>query len=148
MLDTLIEDMERAIYELRKWPVKNIQIFHHNDSDGLSSGAILLTAFKNDGFVVQRYCLEKPYPEVLKKIFKQDGGIIVFTDFAGKIAPIISRLNTGRNLVFILDHHVAEPSDDSRVHNLDPELYGLKGDRDITAPVTCYLFSKAYGSVQ
>lgn len=143
MLDELIDDMDRAIYEVRKWPSKNVQIFHHNDSDGLSSGAILSLAFKQDGFEVHRLCLEKPYPEVLKEIFKQEGQIIVFADFAGRIAPMISHLNEGRNLVLILDHHVAEQPDDGKVHNLDPELYGLKGDRDITASATCYMFSKA-----
>ena len=27
------------------------------------------------------------------------------------------------------------------VHNLDPDLFGLKGDRDISASTTCYLFA-------
>lgn len=55
---------------------------------------------------------------------------------------MISDLNQGRNLTLILDHHVAEPPSDPSVHNLDPELYGLKGDRDITASTTCYLFAR------
>ncbi len=44
--------------------------------------------------------------------------------------------------MLILDHHVAEPSTDPEVYNLDPDLFGLKGDRDISASTTCYLFSK------
>ena len=28
------------------------------------------------------------------------------------------------------------------MHNLDPDLYGLKGDRDISASTTCYLFAR------
>ena len=55
-------------------------------------------------------------------IYEQEGGIIVFADFAGRIAPILSDLNRGRNLTLILDHHVAEPSTDPKVHNLDPCL--------------------------
>jgi single-stranded-DNA-specific exonuclease len=143
MLDKLIEDMGRAIYHLRQWPVKNIQIFHHNDSDGLSSGAILSLAFEREGFKVRRFCLEKPYPEVLKKIFDQENQLIVFADFAGRIAPMLSELNRGRNLTIILDHHTAKRPTDPKVYNLDPELYGLKGDRDITASTTCYLFARA-----
>jgi single-stranded-DNA-specific exonuclease len=50
-------------------------------------------------------------------------------------------LNKGRNLTLILDHHVAVPSTDPRVHNLDPDLHGLKGDRDISGSTTCYLFA-------
>ena len=137
----LIAAMEIAIQELRQWPEKTVQLFHHNDSDGLTSGAILSKTFERQGYKVHRFCLEKPYPAVLKKVFEQKGKLIVFTDFAGRIAPLISDLNRGRNLTLILDHHKAEPATDPMVHNLDPELFGLKGDRDITASTTCYLFA-------
>ncbi len=141
MRDQLINDMEKAVKEVRQWPKKEVQIFHHNDSDGLSSGAILTRAFERAGFGIRRFCLEKPYPALLQKVYEQEGGIIVFADFAGRIAPILSDLNRGRNLTLILDHHVAEPSTDPKVHNLDPCLYGLKGDRDISGSTTCYLFA-------
>jgi single-stranded-DNA-specific exonuclease len=141
MLYTLIEAMEHAIQEVKQWPEKTVQLFHHNDSDGLSSGAILTCAFERQGYKVQRFCLEKPYPAVLRKVYEQKGGMIVFADFAGRIAPLLSELNKGRNLTLILDHHVAEASTDPRVHNLDPDLHGLKGDRDISGSTTCYLFA-------
>lgn len=142
MLNDLIHAMDQSIWEVKQWPEKAVQIFHHNDADGLCSGAILTRTFEKQGFKVQRFCLEKPYPVVLKKIFEQEGSILVFADFAGRIAPMLSELNKGRNLTLILDHHVAEASTDPRVHNLDPELFGLKGDRDISASTTCYLFAK------
>ncbi len=140
-MDTLIKAMQQAIQQLRQWPGKTVQIFHHNDSDGLSSGAILTRAFARQGYEVKRYCLEKPYPAVLRKVFEQEGSLIVFADFAGRIAPLISELNQGRNLTLILDHHVAEASTDPMVHNLDPDLHGLKGDRDIAGATTCYVFA-------
>ncbi|MCJ7776076.1 MAG: hypothetical protein MUP08_06780, partial [Desulfobulbaceae bacterium] len=143
MFNELIKAMEKAIQELKQWPDKAVQIFHHNDSDGLCSGAILTRAFEREGFDVRCFCLEKPYPEVLKRIYEQEGRILIFADFAGRIAPMLSELNRGRNLTLILDHHVAEFSTDPKVHNLDPDLYGLKGDRDITASTTCFLFARA-----
>jgi single-stranded-DNA-specific exonuclease len=142
ILNTLIDAMEYAIREIMQWPEKTVQIYHHNDSDGLSSGAILTRAFERQDFKVRRFCLEKPYPAVLKKIFEQEGRILIFADFAGRIAPLLSELNQGRNLTLILDHHVAEASTDPRVHNLDPDLFGLKGDRDISGSTTCYLFAR------
>ena len=142
MRDKLTQDMQKAIDEMRQWPRKEIQIFHHNDSDGLSSGAILTRTFERAGFAIKRFCLEKPYPALLQKVYEPEGGIIVFADFAGRIAPILSELNRGRNLTLILDHHVAEASTDPKVHNLDPCLYGLKGDRDISGSTTCYLFAR------
>jgi hypothetical protein len=142
MLNNLIDAMEHAIHELRQWPGKTVQVFHHNDSDGLTSGAILTRAFERQGYTVRRFCLEKPYPKVLNKVFEQEGSLLIFADFAGRIAPLLSELNKGRNLTLILDHHVAEPSTEPRVINLDPDLFGLKGDRDISASTTCYLFAR------
>jgi hypothetical protein len=141
--EALLTAMGNAVDEVRKWPQKEVRIFHHNDSDGLTSGAILTKAFERAHFKVQRSCLEKPYPKLLHKIYEQTGGLIIFADFAGRIAPLLSGLNRSRNLTLILDHHVAEPSTDPMVHNLDPDLYGLKGDRDISGSTTCYLFAKA-----
>jgi len=140
--EQLLNAMENSAHEVKQWPQKEVQIFHHNDSDGLTSGAILTTAFERADFKVQRSCLEKPYPKLLHKIYDQTGGLIIFADFAGRIAPLLSDLNKSRNLTLILDHHVAEASTDPMVHNLDPDLYGLKGDRDISGSTTCYLFAK------
>ena len=141
MLNNWYSAMENAIRELKEWPDKSVQVFHHNDADGITSGAILTRAFERQGYKVNRYCLEKPYPAVLRKVYEQEGRIIIFADFAGRIAPLISDLNRGRNLTLILDHHVAEATTDPKVHNLDPDLFGLKGDRDISGSTTCYLFA-------
>jgi single-stranded-DNA-specific exonuclease len=142
MPSILIDAMEQAVREIAAMPEKVVQVFHHNDSDGLTSGAILTRAFERQGFEVRRFCLEKPYPAVLEKVFEQEGAILVFADFAGRIAPLLSDLNRGRNLTLILDHHVAAASTDRRVINLDPDLFGLKGDRDISGSTTCYLFAR------
>jgi hypothetical protein len=147
MQKNLINAMEQALAEVRQWPEKTVQVFHHNDADGITSGAILTRAFERQGFKVQRSCLEKPYPAVLKKVYEQEERLIIFADFAGRIAPMISELNKGRNLTLILDHHVAEASTDPMVHNLDPDLYGLKGDRDISGSTTCYLFAVTMDTV-
>jgi single-stranded DNA-specific DHH superfamily exonuclease len=123
MLDSLIEAMKTAIAELRRWPKQIVQVFHHNDADGLTSGAILTRALERQGFKVQRSCLEKPYPAVLRRVYEREGRILIFADFAGRSAPLLSDLNRGRNLTLILDHHVAEPSTDGQVLNLDPDLF-------------------------
>jgi len=142
--DEYFETIKKGISRLKSYDSKELFLLHHNDSDGLTSGAILYSAFKREGYDVKKFSLEKPYPDVLKKLFDENSGkIIVFADFAGKIAPMLSEFNRSRNLVLVLDHHRAEPViDDDTVLNLDPDLYGLKGDRDISASVVCYLFAK------
>ncbi len=144
MIGDFISRVESALKAIEDFPRREVSIFHHNDCDGLTSGAVVEETFRRKGYVTKRYCLEKPYPPLLERVFSQSGELIVFADFAGRIAPLISRLNGGKNLTIILDHHVAEEATDPMVFNLDPSLYGLKGDRDITASTTCYLFSKAW----
>ncbi len=146
MQPSLIDAMQTAIGEIERWGGKLIQVFHHNDSDGLSSGAILTRSLERQGFEIRRICLEKPYPAVLRRVYEQEGAILIFADFAGRIAPLISELNRSRNLTLILDHHVAEASTDPKVINLDPDLFGLKGDRDISASTTCYLFATTWNA--
>jgi hypothetical protein len=141
MLGDLLAAMKVAIAEIGAQRFRSVQILHHNDADGLTSGAILMRAFERQGLEVCRICLEKPYPVVLEHVFETSDDLIVLTDFAGRIAPLISNLNRGRNLVLILDHHKAELPTDERVHLLDPEIFGLRGDRDITASTTCYQFA-------
>ena len=143
MKNDLITAMQEAVEAIINHPAKKISLFHHNDTDGLSSGTILIRAFKEARYEVSRFSLEKPYPQVLGKIFSESGQIIVFADFAGKIAPMIAQINKGENLVLIIDHHPAEKSGDKNVINLDGDLFGLKGDRDISASATCFLFAQA-----
>ena len=145
MLAALKEAMSCAADALSARSAGEITLFHHNDTDGLCSGAILLRALTRAGYHVKRICLEKPYPGVLEKVFRAEGRVFVFADFAGRIAPHLAALNRNRNLVLVLDHHAAAPIEAPELHgvyNLDPELYGLKGDRDISASVTCFLFAR------
>lgn len=140
----MIEVMHEAADILIGYPAEEITLFHHNDTDGLCSGALLSTVFSNSGYKVSRHALEKPYPQILDKVFTGSGQIVVFADFAGRIAPLISEKNEGRNLVLILDHHPAEDVEDPCVINIDAELFGLKGDRDISASAVCYLFAEVF----
>ncbi|MCK4514023.1 MAG: DHH family phosphoesterase, partial [Spirochaetaceae bacterium] len=146
VLDNFKSDLRSAIETLKAWPAEEIRLFHHNDTDGLTSGAILETALRRAGYQVSRIALEKPYPQALQQILQPEGQIIIFADFAGQIAPLVSEMNAERNLVLILDHHPAAASPSERVLNLDADLHGLKGDRDISASATCSLFVEVVDS--
>ncbi len=142
MTEMLDNAMARAVEALRRWPSRSVRLFHHNDADGLSSAAILTRALARSGFNLARICLEKPYPQVLERIFQDLGAVLIFADFAGRIAPHLAALNAGRNLVLILDHHPALPSADEGVHHLNPDLFGFRGDRDVSASTTCLRFAE------
>lgn len=141
--ENLLSSVDVAVEAMEDYDSRDVVLLHHNDTDGLSSAAVLLSAFAGCGYATESYSLEKPYPQVLEKIFQSQGRIIVFSDFAGKIAPLIAKLNRKRNLVLIIDHHPAEESGDEWVLVLDGMLFGLKGDLDISASATAYLFAGA-----
>jgi len=140
--DKFVSRIEDALGAMDAYPSQHIDLFHHNDTDGLTAGAILLRALERAGYTVEASALEKPYPLVLQKIFDRRNRIVIFADFAGKIAPMIASLNQGGNLVLIVDHHPAEEVDDPAVHVVDADLFGLKGDRDISASATCYVVAE------
>src|SRR6056297_787695 len=140
--DNFVRRIKTALGAMDAYPSQHIDLFHHNDTDGLTAGAILLSALERAGYTVEASALEKPYPLVLEKIFDRRNRIVIFADFAGKIAPMIASLNQGGNLVLIVDHHPAEEVDDPAVHVVDADLFGLKGDRDISASATCYVVAE------
>ena len=82
---------------------------HHNDTDGLSSAAILVKAFERDNVRLKRYCLEKPYPIVLDQLFGDpylgENTAFVFADFASGALPRIAQANARGFDVYVLDHH-------------------------------------------
>ena len=62
MIEEWMVRMERAWKDLSNRNPSKVQIFHHNDTDGLTSGAILTEAFKRKGYTVQSLCSRETLP--------------------------------------------------------------------------------------
>ena len=109
LLPQLLAEVKAAANSIKTSKFKEVLVLHHNDTDGLSSGAILTKAFLREKMVVRRYALEKPYPLVLKTIFDGEiidqGQLIVITDFGSGMLSELSSINNKRYNVLILDHH-------------------------------------------
>jgi len=140
-------DFERsaaaAISELRRMKVKFVTLVHHDDADGLSSGAIMKTALERESFEVRTFCLEKIYPEVVEDLHKHKGETIFYSDIGSVHADFISEVNSGKNLTIILDHHHNPPKvKDSMVFDLNLEHYGFEGDTEFSGATCNYLFAK------
>ncbi|MFQ6000011.1 MAG: DHH family phosphoesterase, partial [Candidatus Bathyarchaeia archaeon] len=118
-----LEDFNRkvgkAIIELKQAKPHEIVLVHHDDADGLCSGAIMKTALEREGYKVKTFCLEKVYPEVIESLHKDTGQTIFYVDIGSAHADFISECNSSRNLTIILDHHDPKPSTDPKVHDLN-----------------------------
>jgi len=132
-----------AISELRKTKTRDIVLVHHDDADGLCSGAIMKAALEREGYRVKAFCLEKIYPDVVEDLHKNKGGTIFYSDIGSAHADLISEVNGSRNLTIILDHHDPMPSKDPRVFDLNLERFGFQGETDFSGATCNYLFAKA-----
>ena len=133
----------KAILELKQIKPREIILIHHDDADGICSGAIIKTALEREGYKVKTFCLEKIYPEVIESIHKGTGQTIFYVDIGSAHADFISECNSSRNLTIILDHHDPKLSTDQKVHDLNLEHYGFRGETDFSGATCNYLFAKA-----
>jgi len=143
-----LEDFEErtvtAISELKKTKLKEITLVHHDDADGLCSGAVMKAALEREGLGVKTFCLEKIYPEVIEDVHRRRGEIIFYSDIGSAHADLISNVNSGKNLTIILDHHHSPPkATDTMVFDLNLEHYGFEGDTEFSGATCNYLFAKA-----
>ena len=133
----------KAILELKRTKPRETILIHHDDADGLCSGAIMKTALEREGYKVGTFCLEKVYPEVIESIHRGTGQTIFYVDIGSAHADFISECNSSQNLTIILDHHDPRPPTDPKVHDLNLEYYGFRGETDFSGATCNYLFAKA-----
>jgi single-stranded-DNA-specific exonuclease len=135
-----LQEVRRGI-DLMRAGGKDVALVHHNDSDGLSSAAILQTAFARAGFSVHRICIERVHPPIVARIHDQFAHTIFYVDLGAQAAQAISEANRGRRTTLILDHHHPNQPTDPKVLNMATEFYGMSGDIDISASTAAYFFA-------
>ncbi|MFQ6084991.1 MAG: DHH family phosphoesterase [Candidatus Bathyarchaeia archaeon] len=121
---------------------REILIVHHDDADGLCSAALTERALERETFRTELICLERVYPEVIRKIHSQSKRTIFYCDIGSSHGDLIADSNQGRNFTVILDHHDPVPGYDPNVFDLNLEHYGFKGETDFSGATCCYIFAK------
>jgi len=133
---------EKTIEMLKDYKKAEILLIHHDDADGLCSAAITKESLERKGYKVKTFCIEKLLPEIIKKVHNGENRVIFYCDIASPHAKLISKVNSGRNLTIILDHHDPSPSEDPMVLDLNLEHFGFKGEEDFSGATCSYLFAK------
>ncbi len=137
------ESLIKAAEALKKSRVKEALIIHHDEADGLCSASIIKKALERFGFKIETLCLDKLFPNIIKTVQGKEEKIIFYTDIGSFHIEKISQFNELKNLIIILDHHDTKPIFNLNVYNLNPELFGLSGEREASASSTAYFFAKA-----
>ncbi len=135
--------LQKAALFVKESRASEVFILHHNDTDGLTSGAILAKAFDREGYHIHRGCLEKPYPEIVEKIIRDSSSIFfVFADFASGMIEELKKFNCYKKRILILDHHAVIGTPDDVVHLVNPLQFGLKGE-ECSASALAFHFALA-----
>ena len=144
-IEPFIETVQHAANEFTSSSPGRVVLFHHNDTDGLTSGFIIKKAVERLGWALSSYCLEKPYPEALETIFSDFSGneVVVIADFGSGMLGEISRVNKGNQPVYLLDHHSLAEGGDSSITIVNPLVFDIPGHKECSASAVCYLFAKA-----
>ncbi len=138
--DDFLHEVRKGIARMRAGGPE-VVLVHHNDSDGLTSAAILQTAFRRAGFSVHRICIERVHPPIVQRIHDQFPHTIFYVDLGAQGAQVISDANQGRRTTLILDHHHPNRPTDPTVLNMATEFFGMSGDMDISASTAAYFFA-------
>ena len=140
MLKHWFDAMERAIQEVKQSPETAVQVFHHNDADGITSGAILTRAL-NERVPCSAFLFGKAVSGRAQKSVRTRGAHHSLCRFCGANCAINLRTEQGKKSDVDSGSPCCGTLNRSEVHNLDPDLFGLKGDRDISGSTTCHLFA-------
>jgi RecJ-like exonuclease len=107
---------------------------HHLDADGVSSGAIVVSAFRSEWKKHRRLCVKKLGDPEIDSLQKEKE--IIFVDLGGGN----SRVNELQD-VLIIDHHQTKGIEK---HQINPLLYGIDGGDELSASGTASLVFNAH----
>ena len=141
-LDPFLRRLVQAKETIVQSGLKDAVILHHDEADGLCSGALTKIAIEKLGIETQIICLDKLYPEIVKDVEGGSRRLVVFSDLGSGHVQLLESQNRSKSVLVILDHHDTSESKDPLVHNLNPELDGFSGEKDASSSTVAYLFAK------
>jgi single-stranded-DNA-specific exonuclease len=137
------EAMNAAAASLTDASCRQVTLIHHNDTDGITAGAILRTSLMRAGFVVENIPIERVHPVFLPAIHTPERQLILYADLGGQVADVISRHIPDGSRVLILDHHLPAAGEFPRLKQLNPESFGIDGDSHCAAAAAACFFALA-----
>ena len=117
-------------------------VLHHDEADGLSSGALTKLALERLGLDTRLICIDKLYPEVVQDVQGGIQKVLAYSDVGSAHMDLLIDRNRSGSIILTLDHHDTSTLENPSVHNLNPELDGFSGEKDASSATVAYLFAK------
>jgi single-stranded-DNA-specific exonuclease len=141
--NAFMKAQELAVGYFKKFPKSKATLVHHNDTDGIASGAILKRALEREGWVTENIPVERIHPLFLPRIHTFDRNFIFYADLGGQAASMIEARVLPGTGVIILDHHPPSLSSLSRLLQVNPEILGIDGDLRASAASVAFFWARA-----
>ena len=143
-IEKVLKESEEYAKRLLEVDADKVIIVHHDDADGVTAGALLKLALEGR-FSTHTICLEKTYPQIVRKLQAQGREPIIYVDLGGPHVPLISKLNELRRTIIIVDHHDLELSGEigEEVMVLNPETHGVDGGTYACGASLAYFFARS-----
>jgi hypothetical protein len=143
-IEKVLKESEEYAKRLLEVDADKVIIVHHDDADGVTAGALLKLALEGR-FSTHTICLEKTYPQIVRKLQAQGREPIIYVDLGSPHAPLISKLNELRRTIIIVDHHDLELSGEigEEVMVLNPETHGVDGGTYACGASLAYFFARS-----
>ena len=125
---------ESAKEFIKKTEFKKIRVISHNDSDGITSAAIITKALQRLGRKFSLIIVKQLEEEFIRTLPEEE--IILFLDLASNSFNYIKKLKTE---VFILDHHEIISEIPENVTIINPHLFN---EEEISGAGISYLFAR------
>ncbi len=141
-LTSFLKRLTRAKQAIETSGITQSLVLHHDEADGLSSGALTKLALERLGLDTRLICVDKLYPEVVEDVEGGSQKVLAYSDIGSAHMDWLIEHNRSRSIILTLDHHDTSEREDSSVYNLNPELEGFSGEKDASSATVAYLFAK------
>jgi single-stranded-DNA-specific exonuclease len=142
-LENFREAMRASAASLTDAPCREITLIHHNDTDGITAGAILRKSLMRAGFSVENIPIERIHHAFLPAIHTPGRRLILYADLGGQAADVICRHIQEGSRVIIIDHHLPAAGEFPRLRQVNPEHFGISGDSQCAAATAACFFALA-----
>ena len=142
-LENFREAMRASAASLTDAPCREITLIHHNDTDGITAGAILRKSLMRAGFSVENIPIERVHPAFLPAIHTPGRRLILYADLGGQATDVICRHIQEGSRVIIIDHHLPAAGEFPCLRQVNPEHFGINGDSQCAAAAAACFFALA-----
>ncbi len=119
-----------------------IRVITHHDTDGLSSGGILVKTLFRANKLFHLTVVEHLNDKFIENL--DNRYLYIFADMG---SGQIEKIREKKLKAIILDHHPPEIKavEVDNIIQLNPHIFGIDGAKEATASSICYLVARAYG---